>query len=257
MVWGIIEDLSERRAKELIIEKQNKELKKLNATKDKIFSIIAHDLKNPFAAIIGFSDLLLEQIKNKNIEEIDEYAQIINQSSNKALDLLMNLMEWSQVQTGRMKFKPEHFEINTIVNEAILLMTVSAEQKSIDISSTLSPGTQVYADKTMISIVLRNLISNAFKFTQPHGKITITSTVEQVELTISIIDNGVGIPEEQVDMLFKIDKMSSTLGTLQEKGTGLGLILCKEFIKQNNGKIWAESMVEKGSNFSFSLPLHK
>ncbi|HCY00410.1 MAG TPA: hypothetical protein DG754_09755 [Bacteroidales bacterium] len=134
VVWGIIEDLSERSERELIIKKQNKELQKLNATKDKIFSIIAHDLKSPFTAIIGFSDLLLGQIKNKDIEGIDEYAQIINQSSNKALDLLMNLMEWSQLQTGRMKFKPEYFEINTIVNEAILLMTVNAEQKAINIT---------------------------------------------------------------------------------------------------------------------------
>ncbi|MDY0202151.1 MAG: PAS domain-containing sensor histidine kinase, partial [Tenuifilaceae bacterium] len=167
VVWGIIEDLSDRRAKELIIKKQNKELQKLNATKDKFFSIIAHDLKSPFTAITGFSNLLLEQIKNKDIEGIDEYAKIINQSSSKALDLLMNLMEWSQLQTGRMKFKPEHFEINTIVNEAILLMSVNAEQKAISITSTLPLGIQVFADKAMLSIVIRNLISNAIKFTQP------------------------------------------------------------------------------------------
>ncbi len=255
VVWGIIEDLSDRRAKELIIKKQNKELQKLNATKDKLFSIIAHDLKSPFTAITGFSNLLLEQIKNKDIEGIDEYAKIINQSSSKALDLLMNLMEWSQLQTGRMKFKPEHFEINTIVNEAILLMSVNAEQKAISITSTLPLGIQVFADKAMLSIVIRNLISNAIKFTQPHGQITIASAIKQAELTISVIDNGVGIPEEQIDKLFIIDKVNSTLGTHQEKGTGLGLILCKEFIEQNNGKIWVESSDKAGSTFSFSLPL--
>lgn len=255
VVWGIIEDLSDRRAKELIIKKQNKELQKLNATKDKFFSIIAHDLKSPFTAITGFSNLLLEQIKNKDIEGIDEYAKIINQSSSKALDLLMNLMEWSQLQTGRMKFKPEHFEINTIVNEAILLMSVNAEQKAISITSTLPLGIQVFADKAMLSIVIRNLISNAIKFTQPHGQITIASAIKQAELTISVIDNGVGIPEEQIDKLFIIDKVNSTLGTHQEKETGLGLILCKEFIEQNNGKIWVESSDKAGSTFSFSLPL--
>lgn len=255
VVWGIIEDLSDRRAKELIIKKQNKELQKLNATKDKFFSIIAHDLKSPFTAITGFSNLLLEQIKNKDIEGIDEYAKIINQSSSKALDLLMNLMEWSQLQTGRMKFKPEHFEINTIVNEAILLMSVNAEQKAISITSTLPLGIQVFADKAMLSIVIRNLISNAIKFTQPHGQITIASAIKHNELTVSVIDNGVGIPEEQIDKLFIIDKVNSTLGTHQEKETGLGLILCKEFIEQNNGKIWVESSDKAGSTFSFSLPL--
>ena len=167
----------------------------------------------------------------------------------------MNLMEWSQLQTGRMKFKPEHFEINTIVNEAILLMSVNAEQKAISITSTLPLGIQVFADKAMLSIVIRNLISNAIKFTQPHGQITIASAIKQAELTISVIDNGVGIPEEQIDKLFIIDKVNSTLGTHQEKETGLGLILCKEFIEQNNGKIWVESSDKAGSTFSFSLPL--
>ncbi|MDD2278195.1 MAG: PAS domain-containing sensor histidine kinase [Bacteroidales bacterium] len=257
VVWGIIEDLSERKEKELIIKKQNEVLQKHNATKDKILSIIAHDLKSSFHAIINFSNLLLEQTKDKDTDGIDDYAQIINQSSNHALNLLINLMEWSQLQTGRMEFRPEYFEINTIVDDAIFLMQGNAKQKSISITSTLTHGIQVFADKTMLSAVVRNLLSNAVKFTQPNGKITVTSAVNQNKLIISVIDNGIGIPKEGIEKLFKIDKVYTTPGTQQEKGTGLGLDLCKEFIEKHNGEIWVDSVIEKGSTFSFSLPLHK
>ena len=255
VVWGIIEDISERKEKEVIIKKQNEELQKLNATKDKFFSIIAHDLKNPFSAIIGFSNVLLKKIKNKDIEAIDEYAQIINHSSKNALALLTNLMEWSRSQTGRMEFNPTYFDIQPIVNEAVLLMKGNADQKSIAISNTVLPGIPVNADKAMLSTVLRNLISNAIKFTQPNGEITIASTVKEHELIISVTDNGVGISENQLDKIFQLDKIYSTLGTQKEKGTGLGLILCKEFVEKNNGKIWVESTVNKGTTFYFSLPL--
>ncbi|MDY0202021.1 MAG: ATP-binding protein, partial [Tenuifilaceae bacterium] len=132
-----------------------------------------------------------------------------------------------------------------------------AEQKAISITSTLPLGIQVFADKAMLSIVIRNLISNAIKFTQPHGQITIASAIKHNELTVSVIDNGVGIPKEDIDKLFKIDTVYTTRGTQEEKGTGLGLILCKEFIKKNKGRIWVESTDKMGSIFSFSLPLNQ
>lgn len=239
-----------------ITEIKNNELKliELNATKDKFFSIIAHDLRNPFNSIVGFSEHLIELIKEKDYGQVENVADIIRQSSNSAMDLLKNLMEWAQSQSGRMEYKPEYFEINTIVSEVLLLMKGYAEQKSIIINEKLSVGIRVFADKAMLSTVLRNLISNAIKFTQPNGQVTVTSVMGQNELTISVIDTGVGISKERIDKLFKISEGYSTQGTQKETGTGLGLILCKEFIEKNNGKIWAESRGD-GSTFNISLPL--
>jgi two-component system sensor histidine kinase/response regulator len=257
VVWGIIEDLSERRDRELIIKKQNEELLKLNGAKDKFFSIIAHDLKNPFSAIIAFSDLLLEGLEKKDFEGIDRYANIINQSSKKALDLLLNLMEWSQIQTGRMKYKPEYFELNNMVEEAIILLAANAEQKNIHIRNTISKETMVHADKTMISTVLRNLISNAIKYTRQNGSITLAAEQAHEEVIVSVKDNGVGISQEESDRLFKIDGVYSKAGTEKEKGTGLGLILSKEFLEKNGGKIWIDSAVDVGTTFYFSLPVNR
>ncbi len=240
-----------------ITDNKNNELKliELNTTKDKFFSIIAHDLINPFNAIIGLSNHLLELVKGKHYEQIAEFASIILKSSNRAFDLLLNLMEWAQSQSGRMEFKPEYFELNAIIKEEILLLNGNAEQKSIIIATELSSIILVNADKAMLSTVLRNLISNAIKFTNQKGKITIASMFKQHELIISVIDNGVGMSKERLNQLFKIDESYSTRGTQNENGTGLGLILCKEFIEKNNGKIWAESEIGVGTTFYFSLPI--
>lgn len=256
VVWGIIEDLSDRREQELIIKNQNEELKHLNAAKDKFFSIIAHDLKNPFSAIIGSSDLLLQKALANDIQEIDRFAKIINQSSKKALDLLLNLMDWSQIQTGRMKFIPESFDLNLLVEETLVLLACNAEEKNISISNQITKGTFVFADKIMISTVLRNLISNALKYTNPSGLISIASELEANRMVITVSDNGVGIARNEMEKLFKIDVVHSTLGTQKEKGTGLGLILCKEFLEKNEGKIWIESELNIGTKFFFSLPIN-
>lgn len=229
----------------------------LNAAKDKFFSIIAHDLKTPFCSILGFSEQIREMVNEKKYEQIGELTNIIWQSSNRAVDLIMNLMTWALSQSGRIKFNPEYFEIDPIVNEVILLMKGSAEQKFITITNMFLSGIKVNADKAMISTVLRNLISNAIKFTQANGKITIISTLNNSEIIISISDSGVGIPKAKLDKLFITDEGHSTKGTQEEYGTGLGLILCKEFIDKNSGKIWAKSEVGIGSTFSFSLPLSK
>lgn len=240
-----------------ITEIKDNELRliELNASKDKFFSIIAHDLKSPFNSIIGFSELLLEKANENNFSKVDEIAAIIHNSSCMAMDLLANLLTWSQMETGKMTFNPEQFDISGILNDTIALMQPTADQKSIQISNSISPGTNIFADKKMINTVLRNLISNAVKFTETGGKIEISATTSPKEVIFSVKDNGVGIPEDRIEKLFTINENISTPGTRQEKGTGLGLMLCKEFIDKNNGKIWAESIEGVGSSFSFSLPV--
>jgi len=254
-MYGINQDITERKRVEEVLKNSEASLRELNATKDKFFSIIAHDLKNPFNSIIGFSNLLLEQIKEKDYEGIEKYAGIIQKSSQRAMDLLMNLLEWSRCQSGRMEFNPEYFEIISLIKDVIKLLNDSAQQKSITISKKLPHNVSVYADKAMISTVLRNLISNAIKFTNPGGKVVISVKQEQNDLIVSVCDNGIGIKRDTIEKLFHIEESVSTIGTLNEKGTGLGLILCKEFIEKHNGIVWVESKVGKGSVFTYTLPL--
>lgn len=240
-----------------ITENKNNEIKltELNATKDKFFSIIAHDLKAPFNSIVGYSELLLEQIEGEDYKKAGGIANIILQSSNRAMDLLMKIMEWAQSQSGEMNFNPQKFDIIPLIDEVTDFSNDIARQKSIQIATTLPPGIQVYADYEMISTVLRNLISNAIKFTQPGGKISISSEEEQNQVVISVSDSGVGMSKERTDKLFNICDGHSTPGTQNEKGTGFGLILCKEFVNKNNGKIWVDSKAGIGTTLYFSLPL--
>lgn len=240
-----------------ITEIKNSELSliELNATKDKFFSIIAHDLKTPFNSIIGFSELVVDKVKEKDFDKVAEFAGIILQSSKRAMELLINLMEWSQLQSGRMNFNPELVDVSMLIDEVMLLLKGIADQKSIIINNQLTKAFFVFADKEMISAVMRNLISNALKFTQTGGCISISAFSKENEVIITISDNGVGLPEDRINKLFILSESYSTPGTNNEKGTGLGLILCNEFIKKNNGLIWVESEIGKGSSFSFSLPL--
>ena len=254
-IYGVNQDITQRKKAEEELKASEASLRELNATKDKFFSIIAHDLKNPFNSILGFSDLMLEQIKAKDYEGVASYAEIIQKASQRAMDLLTNLLEWSRCQSGRMEYNPECFEFISLIKEVIKFSNDSALQKSITISRKLPHNTPVCADKDMLSTILRNLISNAIKFTNPGGHITIAAVQQQHELEISVIDNGVGIHKDLVDKLFRLEESFSTAGTLKEKGTGLGLILCKEFIEKHEGRFWVESELGKGSTFHFTLPL--
>jgi len=239
-----------------ITENKNNELRliELNATKDKFFSIIGHDLKGPFSSIVGLSEYLVDQVKEIPPEKIREISNAILQSSNKAMDLLTNLMTWAQVQSDRIAHNPEYFELKPLIQETKELLNGIAEQKSIIIEDVITINSQVFADKEMIGTVLRNLISNGLKFTNTGGKITISAKNEENTLIVTISDDGVGISDDRVNKIFHIAENHSTLGTQNEKGTGLGLILCKEFIEKNNGKIWVKSKAGIGSSFSFSLP---
>ena len=253
-VIAIIRDITERKRAEEQLKESEARLRELNATKDKFFNIIAHDLKNPFNAIVGFSDILAEQIRMKDYEKIEKYADVIHASALRAVSLLKNLLDWSRSQTGRIEFTPDYVEMVGLVNEVIKLLSDSAIQKSITITRELPHNAPVIADKDMIATILRNLISNAVKFTNPGGEIVVSVIQKSSELQISVCDDGVGMSKEIIERLFRIDKSISTNGTLNETGTGLGLILSKEFIEKHRGKIWVESEPGKGSKFIFTIP---
>jgi len=253
-IYAVARDITDRIAIEHQLKINNTELQKLNAQKDKFFSIIAHDLRSPFNSIMGFSQLLVDQINEKDYEGIEQYARIIRQSSEHAMNLLTNLLEWSFSQTGRIEFKPEYFELINFLEKTIPVFDDVARQKSITITRSLPHNIPVYADKHMISTVLRNLISNAIKFTRQGGEVIVSAQRAKSEVIVSVKDNGVGIPKDQVDKLFRIDEGESTPGTNNEQGTGLGLILCKEFVEKHGGKIWVESTENAGSAFTFTLP---
>jgi len=252
-VWSF-HNITDLKKAEKAIKENEARLHELNATKDKFFSIIAHDLKSPFNSIIGFSNLLTDQIKENDLKGIEKYAGIIQNSSQRAMSLITNLLDWSRSQTGRIEFNPEDFEIISVLDELIELLNDSAEQKSITILKEFPHNALVFADKDMISTVLRNLLSNAVKFTKPGGTVTLSVVQSPDEVRVSVSDNGVGMEKNTVDKLFRIDESYSTPGTQNEKGTGLGLLLCKEFIEKHGGNIRVESELEKGSTFSFTIP---
>jgi len=250
-----VRDITERKNAEQALKSSEARLAELNATKDKLFSIIGHDLRGPFNSIIGFSNLLTNQVQQKDYEGVERYARIIRDSSYRAMDLLTNLLEWSRAQSGKIEFNPEYIEMVTVINEVTDLLDDSAKQKSIAISQHLPHNLPVFADKDMVLTILRNLISNGIKFTNPGGEIMVRADQQDDRMMVSVADSGVGISEEDIDTLFRIENSRSTLGTHKEKGTGLGLLLCKEFVEMHGGQIWAESMEGAGSTFYFTIPL--
>lgn len=249
-----VRDITARKNAEDALAESEARLRKLNATKDKFFSIISHDLRSPFNSIMGYSHVLERQIQQNDYEGIATYAGIIKRSSQRVLSLLTNLMEWSRSQTGRMEFNPEYVEIVELIREATELLNDSTLQKSITISSELPHNAPVFADKEMIGTILRNLISNAIKYTHPGGTIVVSTEQKPDECLVSVRDNGIGIKKDDIEKLFRIDVSHSRKGTKDERGTGLGLILCKEFVEKHGGKIWAESEEGKGSTFCFTIP---
>jgi PAS domain S-box-containing protein len=247
-------DITDRKSAEEALKQSEHKLKELNAAKDKFFSIIAHDIKNPLGTMVGFSDLLINHYDNLNQEQRMESIKGINESSNRLFKLLENLLEWSRSQTGRIDFNPEEIDLSYIVNSCIILLRESAAAKNINLFSEIKQGTQVFVDVDMITAVVRNLISNAIKFTPIDGDIKIITMENDDALTICVSDTGIGICDEDLDKLFRIDISHTTPGTASERGTGLGLILCKEFVERHGGNIWVESQEGEGSTFKFTLP---
>lgn len=232
----------------------NEKLQALNATKDRFFSIIAHDLRSPFNAIIGLSSLLAEQVRAGDYDSIDQYADTIVESSEQALTLLTNLLEWSRAQTGRVRFEPQPLPLAGLVAETFNLLRAAARQKELTLVPEIPDSVVVRGDRGMLATVLRNLVANAIKFTPRGGQIRVGAGRVSGAWEIQVKDNGVGIAPERVAALFSLDQNHSTPGTEQERGTGLGLILCREFIVRHGGEIRVESVVGAGSSFFFTLP---
>lgn len=255
-VFASMQDITPRKLAEESLKEKEAELREINEQKDKFFSIIAHDLKSPFASIVGFSDLLVQQIENENCEGVEKFARIIRLSSHRVMDLLTNMLDWANSHTGRMHFEPVHLDLGEMITEIIQDAEDLSAEKMLQVNHDLLPEeSTILADRNMLSTILRNLLTNAIKFSQRNGKVHVSASKNDNEVVVSVRDHGVGIAADRIGKLFAIGESESTPGTNNEKGTGLGLLICKEFIDKHNGRIWAESEEGKGSVFSFALPL--
>ena len=232
----------------------NKKLSELNSMKDLLFGIIAHDLKNPFFSILGITDMLKKNLDDLSKEEIKESVALIEKSGKQTYRLLENLLYWSLCQTGNIQYLPENINLTEVIDDVITLFSSAARSKNISLNSKADECIAALCDKEMVKLVLRNLLSNGIKYTTEGGKIDIVLKKKGKFIEVSVEDNGIGITAERKDELLGLVKNFSTPGTKGEKGTGLGLILCKEFIKRNKGDLWIESEEGKGSRFIFSLP---
>lgn len=244
----------ENQSNKFTITSQNMELKKANATKDKFFSIIAHDLKNPFNSIIGFTNMLLDELNTLKKDEIINLIATINDSSKQAFKLLENLLQWARSQTGHIKFDPLQININSLIRESINSSKAFADSKDIKINIEVEDNLNITADNNMLHTVLRNLINNSIKFTKENGNITVKAHQNENNIQFEIIDTGIGMSKKTADRLFKIEEKISKPGTNNETGTGLGLLICKEFIEKHGGSIYVESEEGKGSKFIFTIP---
>ncbi len=253
----ILRNITERKEAEETLLLLNNQLKALNSTKDKLFSIIAHDLKSPFNSILGFSDLLLNNLQQYSDDKIDEFVGQINHSAKSTLSLIDNLLVWANTQMGHIEYKPENIDLLSVVLETIEQLKIVAKIKNITISFFQAEDFIVFVDKNFLEIILRNIISNALKFSNHNSKITIYAISINNQIEVSVADNGVGITKDIIPKLFCDNENITTSGTSNEKGSGLGLMICKEFIDMIGGKIWVESEVGVGSEFKFTLPKPK
>ena len=249
--------IADRKRIEDALKESEGKLRDLNAAKDKLFSIIAHDLKNPFNAILGYSGLLQERATSLDAEKVEYFASIINSSASQTLLLLDNLLDWARMQQGTLRFTPRNLLLYAVSNQVIESIGDSARHKNIRIVNHIPTQTSAFADEGMLTVVIRNLMTNAIKFTNSGGSVEISAAANHDKVQVSVTDTGVGISKESIDKLFKISSSISTPGTNNEKGTGIGLSLCKEFVERHGGKIWVESEVGKGSVFHFTLPIPK
>lgn len=239
------------------LEMQNEELIRLNAEKDKFFSILAHDLRSPLSSFLGLTKIFSEELSGMKQEEVQELANSLRESAKSVYHLLENLLDWSQMQRGFIEFKPVIVHLNDIIRKSIGSLSDLASQKNQEVQLQLSGNPFVRVDLTMLELTLRNLLSNALKFSFRGGQITLSTNVLQDKFVeIAIIDNGLGMSAGLISRLFTLDGHTGRSGTEGEHSTGLGLLLCKEFVEKNGGEIVAVSVEGKGSTFSFTLPIY-
>ncbi|MGE5362901.1 MAG: ATP-binding protein [Bacteroidota bacterium] len=251
-------DMLEERAAEFVrlneqLAASEDELKDLNASKDKFFSIIAHDLRSPFSGLLGFSNMLLDDFDKLSKEEIKNFTIHINSYTKNLYNLTENLLQWSRLQTGKLDYQPIRVDLHDMVADALNILMANALKKSITLENSVPEDTLVWGDQNMLRSVIQNLVSNAIKFTNTEGTVAISCFESNEFYEIWVKDNGIGIRTEDQDKIFRIDTTHSTLGTAQEKGTGLGLILCRDLITKHGGNIWLESEPGEGSTFKFTL----
>ncbi|MBN1798089.1 MAG: hypothetical protein JW822_05915 [Spirochaetales bacterium] len=258
LVYKAIIEYSLKNPYEIIfneLKQHEKQLEEANATKDKFFSIISHDLKGVFSGILGFSKYLNQKYAKLINKDRIHFIQLIQSSSEQAYNLLENLLHWAEMQTGKLKVNKEKINIKIIIEEVSELYTHNAQKKQISMEAKISDDLNVRADRFMIFTVISNLVSNALKFTHAGGEVAITGYMKNRNIQISVSDTGVGIKTKDMEKLFKLDSDYKKKGTEKESGTGLGLILCKEFIDMHHGRIWVESDFGKGTTFNFSIPV--
>jgi PAS domain S-box-containing protein len=255
ILYTVWRDITERKKAELQLAKYAEELKSLNSVKDKFFSIISHDLRGPFQGFLGATDLLVSEIDTLSKKEIVEIGEALNNSLYKQLDLLNTLLDWSRLQTGDFIVKSEFILLKDEISDILKPFELLASQKKIDLINTVKEDMSVFADLNMLSLIIRNLISNAIKFTKENGYVKISAIKKGNLVEISVEDTGVGISQDDIKKLFRMDHYYSTEGTLNESGSGLGLLLCKEIVDKNKGNIWVESELDKGSKFIFTIPV--
>ncbi len=247
-----LELLVDKRTKELVTT--NKKLEETIVTKDKFFKIIGHDLRGPMAQIIQLIELIETKLETFSQQRLLDLLKTLKENSMRGFDLLENLMHWARSQTQSIKFDPQEIQLDTLIDENIHLLSKHAQSKKISINNNVQSGTIIYGDKDMLNTIFRNLLSNAIKFTMNGGTIEITAKTSANEITISVKDSGVGMTNEIQESLFHIDKGPSMIGTDNEKGTGIGLLLCKEFVERHNGKIIVESVINLGTTFHITIP---
>ena len=257
IIWtGTLDDVTTRKQTEEDIKFKNAELQRLNADKDYFISIIAHDLKSPFNSILGFLELLLGNLHTIDINEIERQLAVVNNSVVCAYNLLEDILVWALSQSGKLPFEPRELSLKFSCEKAVEMLKPNADSKNITINIVEEERVIVFADTNMLNTILRNLISNAIKFTSKGGIVNIFSEQNTSEITISVSDNGIGVSSEILSKLFDNTQKNSLKGTANEKGTGLGLLLCKKFVEKHGGKIWAESELGHGCVFKFTLPLN-
>jgi signal transduction histidine kinase len=237
------------------IEEQAAGLRQLNTDKDLFISILAHDLKNPFNALLGMSQLLVTNVRSYQIEKIENFAIHLHQMTLNTYNLLDDLLLWTQSQSGKLPYEPQELKLSDLCEEILKTSVPIAHEKGIIIDSFVGNDIKSYADRNMLETILRNLVSNAIKFTNSNGKIAVNAKQTGSNLFISVTDNGIGMSTEIKNKLFDISRMVTTKGTANEGGTGIGLFLCKDFIEKHGGEIWIESEEGKGSVFTFTIPI--